>query len=104
MGTIIHKTLIVTGWVGESIKKSNLNRLNQKAKQLCPKLVSKIIRHSTNGEATFVVVSSGSKLGWDRAKAHNDALDELVSLAEDYYLSACIVNTGECLPNIEAYN
>jgi len=39
-----------------------------------------IIDSHTNDQATFIIASCGSKLGWDRSNAHA----ELVGFAKDY--------------------
>ena len=101
MGTIIHKTLIVTGprsWVGDT--PSTLEIFHAKTLRAHRKKTSALIKHEINGEATFMVVSSGSKLGWSESTEHDLLLDDLVAEAEELHIDAIIVEHGETEPMV----
>lgn len=109
MGTIIHKTVIVTGpvknyremgFTGEVGFTGDLVRLRKFSKAAYPNLTSPIIQHGTNGEATFMIASSGSKLGWDLSNHHDDFINDVISHAKSLSVEVQVVEHGECTPKL----
>jgi hypothetical protein len=76
MGTIQHKTIIVTG---SNFKPENkLTKAHKKATKLFPDLVSPRIKSLTNGYESFLIAPCGSKLGWETDSDHDLAIEKFI--------------------------
>lgn len=60
MGTIYHRTIVVTGYNLESTTEAHTM-----ATEYLGHLVSPIVKSQTNGYASFFIAPDGSKQGWD---------------------------------------
>lgn len=102
MGTIIHKTMIVTGHMPFIDGMTTpIQDFHAKVLEDAPSKVSALIAHQVNGDGTFMVVSSGSKYGWMDSVDHDAWLEDLLAEAQSLGLEAFVVAHGEQTPEIE---
>ena len=66
MGTIWHETIIATGWDEKYVKPARDIAVEIFGEQL----VGPIVQSTTNNYLSFMVATSGSKLGWDTYNQH----------------------------------
>lgn len=73
MGTIIHHSIIVTGWDADIVQQAHAKatELGLPVTPLGPVV--------TNGYQSFLVCPSGSKVGWPQADKHDDLCAEFTS-------------------------
>lgn len=88
MGTLRHHAIVVTSW--------NVDRLliaQNKAKKLCPHLVSDIVPAIVNRGGSFFVAPDGSKEGWkesDEGDRQRDALISWLDMQRNEDRSTCL--------------
>ena len=104
MGTIIDKTVICTGWYGdeETFSASTYALVYAEAVELFGDQVTPIMKHLVNGEASFFICSSGSKLGWEPAKKQDDYIDDLLEFnySLKHSVTILVIGHGETTPQI----
>jgi hypothetical protein len=86
MGTIHHTAIVVTGADYTSGPKKEHNLLT-KAHRKAPELfgrkqVSTLKGTGMNGYMSFLITPSGSKLGWNEACKHEEAMEQMVEFLD----------------------
>lgn len=92
MGTIIHRAAIVTSWNVEHA--ANARAV---AGSVFGAAVSGLISSPINGYWSFLIASSGSKLGWEPERDHEQNLRQFKAAmdATDWHLEIVFVRYGE---------
>lgn len=82
MGMHRHHGLMYTSWDPRRAKRRHrlACKLFRKAAKECGRsCVSELIGPTVNSTFTFAIVPSGSKVGWEPAELHDEAMDKFVN-------------------------
>lgn len=71
MGYFLHRSMVVIGHFGD---KDSINEARDKAKSLGLQATPEVVT-AVNGWRTFMVASSGSKMGWREYEEHERAIN-----------------------------
>ena len=90
MGTIQHKSLVVTSNITDEDKRNgcafrSIQDIQKKAKQIFGKynIVSEMSTEQRNGYYTFCVFPDGSHEGWSDSNAVDELIDELIEYIDN---------------------
>ena len=78
MSHVEHQSLCITSW-----DKDVITDCRERIQSIGLK-VSEIIKSDVNGYCTFFVPPSGSKAGWDEAKAHLSLIGHAEKIIKDF--------------------
>lgn len=98
MGTIIHRTITVTGSDYQELGRYII------AAQKMGLAVSNLVASPVNGYQSFVVATSGSKLGWPEQVNDNNMKDIFLGMLFENGIQFIDIEHGECETKIRNTN